>query len=129
MQLRLRQALADQRPELLLEPQHGIPVGGMTEVADAEKVRALLEGWLCGGCWNQHQRAMVEQGRGHAELLLQQRLFEIGDQQGQVAAVDGGDFALGSTIPYVFQNAPCTVLVIREPVPARYESALTIRKD
>lgn len=41
----------------------------------------------------------------------------------------GGDFALGSTIPYVFQNAPCTVLVIREPVPARFESALTIRKD
>jgi nucleotide-binding universal stress UspA family protein len=28
----------------------------------------------------------------------------------------GGDFAIGSTIPYVFQNAPCSVLVIREPV-------------
>jgi len=41
----------------------------------------------------------------------------------------GGDFALGATIPYVFQNAPCTVLVIREPVPARVETALTIRKD
>lgn len=41
----------------------------------------------------------------------------------------GGDFALGATIPYVFQNAPCTVLVIREPVPARLETALTIRKD
>ena len=41
----------------------------------------------------------------------------------------GGDFALGGTIPYVFQNAPCTVLVLREPVPARVETALTIRKD
>lgn len=41
----------------------------------------------------------------------------------------GGDFALGATIPYVFQNAPCTVLVIREPVPAGVETALTIRKD
>jgi len=28
----------------------------------------------------------------------------------------GGDFAMGSTIPYVFQNAPCAVFVIREPV-------------
>jgi len=41
----------------------------------------------------------------------------------------GGDFAMGATIPYVFQNAPCTVLVIREPVPARYETALITRKD
>lgn len=28
----------------------------------------------------------------------------------------GGDFALGEVIPYIFQNAPCTVLVVREPV-------------
>ena len=28
----------------------------------------------------------------------------------------GGDFAIGSTIPYVFQNAPCSVIVVREPV-------------
>jgi nucleotide-binding universal stress UspA family protein len=40
----------------------------------------------------------------------------------------GGDFAMGSTIPYVFQNAPCSVLVIREPVPARFEATLS-RKD
>jgi nucleotide-binding universal stress UspA family protein len=30
----------------------------------------------------------------------------------------GGDFAIGSTILYVFQNAPCAVIVIREPVAA-----------
>jgi nucleotide-binding universal stress UspA family protein len=30
----------------------------------------------------------------------------------------GGDFATGRTIPYVFQNAPCTVLVVREPIAA-----------
>lgn len=28
----------------------------------------------------------------------------------------GGDFAIGSTIPYVFQNAPCRVIVVRESV-------------
>ena len=28
----------------------------------------------------------------------------------------GGDFAIGDTIPYVFQNAPCQVIVAREPV-------------
>jgi nucleotide-binding universal stress UspA family protein len=41
----------------------------------------------------------------------------------------GGDFAMGSTIPYVFKNAPCSVLVIREPVPARFEASLITRKD
>ena len=29
----------------------------------------------------------------------------------------GGDFALGTTVPYIFQNAPCQVIVVREPVP------------
>jgi nucleotide-binding universal stress UspA family protein len=29
----------------------------------------------------------------------------------------GGDFALGSTIPYILQNAPCQVIVAREPLP------------
>jgi nucleotide-binding universal stress UspA family protein len=29
----------------------------------------------------------------------------------------GGDFAIGRTIPYVFKNAPCTVWVVREPIP------------
>jgi nucleotide-binding universal stress UspA family protein len=28
----------------------------------------------------------------------------------------GGDFAIGRTVPYVFQNAPCGVLVAREPI-------------
>ena len=28
----------------------------------------------------------------------------------------GGDFALGGTIPYIFQNAPCQVIVVREQV-------------
>jgi hypothetical protein len=28
----------------------------------------------------------------------------------------GGDFEIGDTIPYVFQNAPCQVIVAREPV-------------
>jgi len=28
----------------------------------------------------------------------------------------GGDFAIGHTIPYVFKNAPCRVIVVRESV-------------
>jgi nucleotide-binding universal stress UspA family protein len=28
----------------------------------------------------------------------------------------GGEFAIGRTIPYVLQNAPCTVWVVREPM-------------
>jgi nucleotide-binding universal stress UspA family protein len=28
----------------------------------------------------------------------------------------GGDFAVGRTIPYVLQNAPCAVWVVREPM-------------
>jgi nucleotide-binding universal stress UspA family protein len=28
----------------------------------------------------------------------------------------GGDFAIGRTIPYVLQNAACTVWVVREPI-------------
>ena len=28
----------------------------------------------------------------------------------------GGDFALCDSIPYIFQNAPCQVIVVREPV-------------
>ena len=31
----------------------------------------------------------------------------------------GGDFAIGRTIPYVLQNAPCAVWVVREPIAPR----------
>jgi nucleotide-binding universal stress UspA family protein len=41
----------------------------------------------------------------------------------------GGDFALGATIPYVFQNAPCTVLVIREPFGSADGRTPETRKD
>ena len=30
----------------------------------------------------------------------------------------GGDFAIGSIIPYVLKHAPCEVWVMREPIPA-----------
>ena len=29
----------------------------------------------------------------------------------------GGDFAIGRTIPYVLKHAPCSVWVVREPMP------------
>ena len=41
----------------------------------------------------------------------------------------GGDFAIGTTIPYVFRNAPCTVLVIRQPVPGAGPQIPDPRKD
>src|SRR3954452_8559703 len=28
----------------------------------------------------------------------------------------GGEFAIGRTIPYILQNAPCSVWVVREPI-------------
>ena len=28
----------------------------------------------------------------------------------------GGEFAIGRTIPYILQNAPCAVWVVREPI-------------
>ncbi|HSH22107.1 MAG TPA: universal stress protein [Candidatus Caenarcaniphilales bacterium] len=37
----------------------------------------------------------------------------------------GGDFALGDTVPYVFQNAPCQVIVLREPVATSEERRAT----
>jgi nucleotide-binding universal stress UspA family protein len=37
----------------------------------------------------------------------------------------GGDFAIGRTIPYVLQHAPCEVWVVREPIPAEpFEEAV-----
>jgi nucleotide-binding universal stress UspA family protein len=37
----------------------------------------------------------------------------------------GGDFAIGTTVPYIFQNAPCQVIVVRESVPAGGERQST----
>ena len=28
----------------------------------------------------------------------------------------GGEFAIGKTVPYILQNAPCTVWVVRDPI-------------
>ena len=28
----------------------------------------------------------------------------------------GGEFAIGKTIPYILQNAPCTIWVVRDPI-------------
>jgi nucleotide-binding universal stress UspA family protein len=28
----------------------------------------------------------------------------------------GGEFAIGRTVPYILQNAPCAVWVVREPM-------------
>ncbi len=31
----------------------------------------------------------------------------------------GGDFAIGRTIPYILQNAPCSVMILRQPMGAQ----------
>ena len=41
----------------------------------------------------------------------------------------GGDFAIGNTVPYVFQNAPCAVLVIREQVATSEQRRATRATD
>ena len=32
-----------------------------------------------------------------------------------------GKFSLGNTVPYVLKNAPCSVLIFREPIPVEIE--------
>ena len=33
-----------------------------------------------------------------------------------------GEFSLGNTLPYVLKNAPCGVLIYREPIPTKEET-------
>jgi nucleotide-binding universal stress UspA family protein len=35
----------------------------------------------------------------------------------------GGDFAIGRTVPYILQNAPCAVWVVREPMGEEEEAS------
>jgi nucleotide-binding universal stress UspA family protein len=39
----------------------------------------------------------------------------------------GGDFAIGRVVPYVLQNAPMAVLVVRSPIPAEAGSSVERR--
>jgi nucleotide-binding universal stress UspA family protein len=39
----------------------------------------------------------------------------------------GGDFAMGRVVPYVLQNAPTAVLVVRSPIPAEAGSSVERR--
>ena len=41
----------------------------------------------------------------------------------------GGDFAMGSTIPYVLKSAPCRVIVVREPVAESEARETAMRRD
>lgn len=41
----------------------------------------------------------------------------------------GGDFAMGKTVPYAFENAPCRVYVVREPVAVGTARDPTMRRD
>ena len=50
----------------------------------------------------------LTRSRTSAPLNLVRRLFRTRF---------GGEFDIGRTIPYVLQNAPCTVWIVREPMP------------
>ncbi|MNE49199.1 hypothetical protein D3C80_1437010 [compost metagenome] len=95
MQLRTGDLLADQWPNGRFQPQHGIPVRGVAEVANVQKVRSFLKGsrWL--GWWIDHQRAPMQQAAGHLELLDEQLDFDFGDHQVQVATINRCDFPFG----------------------------------
>jgi nucleotide-binding universal stress UspA family protein len=41
----------------------------------------------------------------------------------------GGDFAIGATIPYVFSNAPCQVIVARESMPDALDATPDTRPE
>ena len=75
--------------------------------------------------------AVAEHSKQHMEpILLQARdvgaalVDEATEREADLLVVGlpyrkrfGGDFAIGRTIPYVLKNAPCTVWVVRDPMP------------
>jgi nucleotide-binding universal stress UspA family protein len=79
-----------------------------------------------------HAELQAETRKGRLEpVLLQARevgaalVDEATERQADLLVVGlpyrkrfGGDFAMGRTIPYVLQHAPCEIWVVREPMPA-----------
>jgi nucleotide-binding universal stress UspA family protein len=91
-------------------------VAGRSE--DAQRVLDLAEG-------------VAEKGRQALEpVLLQARdvgaalVDEAVEREADLIVLGlpyrkrfGGDFVMGRTIPYILKNAPCTVWVVRDPMP------------
>jgi nucleotide-binding universal stress UspA family protein len=91
-------------------------VAGRSE--DAQRVLDLAE-------------AVAEKGRQTIEpILLQARdvgaalVDEAVEREADLIVLGlpyrkrfGGDFVMGRTIPYILKNAPCTVWVVRDPMP------------
>ncbi|MNL23722.1 hypothetical protein D3C87_1451240 [compost metagenome] len=67
----------------------------MPEVADVQKVRAILKRYGRIGRQVDHQRAPVQQVAWHLELFDQQFDFHFGNHQVQVATIDRRDLPFG----------------------------------
>ncbi|MNL33971.1 hypothetical protein D3C87_1559100 [compost metagenome] len=95
VQLGTRQLFADQRPKAGFHPEHRVPIGCMAKVADAEKVRPILEGRWRRTRQVDHQRAPMQHVARHRELFHQQLDFHFGNHQVQVATINRGDLPFG----------------------------------
>jgi len=80
------------------------------------------------GSWRRETIAGVYKSDPEAELLQSRRAGPAIVQEAVDKGVDAivlgipyteqfGDFSLGETVPYVLKNAPCRVILWREPMP------------
>ncbi len=95
VQLRAGQLLADQWPDGVFHPEHGVPVRCVAKVADAQEMRPVFERHRLFVGQVQHQRAPVQQVAGQLEVFHQQFDFNLGHHQVEVAAIQCRDFPLG----------------------------------
>lgn len=104
---------------------HVVEVDWRHELSDempgaSEVASAVLD--MAEGVADKHRvnlRTELLQARDVGAALVD----EASEQQADVIVLGlpyrkrfGGDFAIGRTVPYVFQNAPASVLVVREPM-------------
>ena len=90
MEFGLGQLLTDQWPDRLLEPEHGIPVGGMAEIADDDEVLTFIKSrksfLVLGSDRRPHKRKLQKQSRVNVEVSPQAIDFGTGNHQGQVTS-------------------------------------------
>ena len=90
-------------------------IAGRSE--DVQRVLDLAEG--IAEDYKQHMEPVLLQARDVGAAIVD----EATERDADLLVVGlpyrtrfGGDFAIGRTIPYILQNAPCTVWVVREPM-------------
>ncbi len=90
-------------------------IAGRSE--DAQRVLDMAEGIAESHKW--HMEPVLLQARDVGAAIVD----EATERGADLLVVGlpyrkrfGGEFAIGRTIPYILQNAPCTVWVVREPM-------------